>query len=368
MLPMREEGKLSNFREDWDRLTKLAAESNVFMTFEWYMAWLHASPQEHFPGEVKPWLLLRRQGQTIEAITPLVERVSARFGFAVRKIQFVTPHADYNDLCVGSNPLDHADALLQLLRSDPRSWDIVEFSNLRACDTTFESLQRSLRRSGLPFTLRPEPEGCPYLAINGDTASLIEKRFSGDARRKLRRRMQNAQTAGLRVRIIEQPQREPGLLRKLIELEAKKMLRSSFPPLLGTYPAIFHQLFETLGPRDCLYVALLETGEQPVAFQLGFRCGDKLWDYTKAFDNSFSRFAPGTLLVAALLDYGFAHGYREYDFLRGEEEYKSVWTQSCHRTYRLIIWNQRWGSRLRKFLYYDCKAALFRLLGRPSCF
>ena len=121
-------------------------------------------------------------------------------------------------------------------------------------------------------------------------------------------------------------------------------------------------MFDNLGPHGWLYVALLELGDQPVAFQFGFRCGDKLWDYAKAYDRSFSRFAPGTLLLLALLDYGFGRGFREYDFLRGEEPYKMIWGTGCQRRLRVLIWNRRRISRVRKFIYYDLRSAVNWLL------
>ena len=125
-------------------------------------------------------------------------------------------------------------------------------------------------------------------------------------------------------------------------------------------------MLDDLGPRGWLYVALLERGDAPVAFQFGFRCGNKLWDYSKAYDRSYSRCAPGTALVHAMLDYGFSRGYDEYDFLRGEEPYKMAWSTGCHRGFRLLIWNRRWVSRARKFVYCDFKTVIYQLLGKRA--
>lgn len=94
--------------------------------------------------------------------------------------------------------------------------------------------------------------------------------------------------------------------------------------------------------------------------------GGKLWEYTKAYNRSFSRLAPGTLLLPALLDYGFERGYHEYDFLRGEEPYKMVWSAGCHRRFRLLIWNRGGISRMHKFLYRDVKTPIYRILGKST--
>jgi CelD/BcsL family acetyltransferase involved in cellulose biosynthesis len=108
----------------------------------------------------------------------------------------------------------------------------------------------------------------------------------------------------------------------------------------------------------------MEMGERPIAWRLGFRCGKKLWGFLTAYDHSFSRLSPGTMLVPAMIDYGFAHGYNEYDFMRGEESYKMRWTTSYHQNYRLLIWSRRWTSRVRAFIYLDLKTAVYRLFGK----
>jgi CelD/BcsL family acetyltransferase involved in cellulose biosynthesis len=69
------------------------------------------------------------------------------------------------------------------------------------------------------------------------------------------------------------------------------------------------------------------------------------------------------MLIPAILDYGFSHGYNEHDFLRGEESYKFRWANESHQTYRLMIWSRRWTSRARAALYLDLKARIYSLFG-----
>ncbi len=114
-------------------------------------------------------------------------------------------------------------------------------------------------------------------------------------------------------------------------------------PFLAQYREVFQSLFDSLGPRGWVYVALMELGDRPLAWLMGFRCGKRLWAYQTAYDRSFSRLSPGTMLIPAVLDYGFSHGYGEYDFLRDDEEpYKLRWSTGCHETFGLQIWSRRW--------------------------
>ena len=164
---------------------------------------------------------------------------------------------------------------------------------------------------------------------------------------------------GLRVRIIENPLEEPGLLEKLISVESHKHVHGKLSePFIGRYPEVFQSLFETLGPRGWFHVALMELGTRPLAWQLWFCCGKKLWGFITAYDPAFARLSPGTMLVPALIDYGFSHGYTECDFLRGEESCKMRWATGFHQTYRLLIWSPRWLSRARAYIYLDLKTAI----------
>jgi CelD/BcsL family acetyltransferase involved in cellulose biosynthesis len=356
-----DEDALDDVETDWNRLSEQVKPRNAFMTFGWFRTWARHYAENDKSGKFQSQVLLLRQGKELVGVAPLVRRISSRFGFYVRKLEFATTHADYNQLVLGNHPADQTDALVDFLAQTSEQWDIVDLRDIPDGEVGTALIERALVRNGLPFRVLPEEDGCPYLSIDGDAAHQMSK-LSGHERRVLRRRSAQAAEQGLRVRIIEHPEQEPGLLEKMMLLESKKHLRSEFPPFIGLLPKVFRSLLDRLGPRGWLYVALLENGEEPVAHQLGFRCGDKLWDYHKAYDRDYARFAPGTILLPALLDYCFQHGYREYDFLRGEEPYKMVWSSGVHRRSRLLIWNRRGGSRVRKFVYHDLKTATRRLL------
>jgi len=229
-------------------------------------------------------------------------------------------------------------------------------------------IERALSTTGFLYRLLPEAR-CPYFPIDANWSEMSRK-FSKSRLRTLRNqhyRLLRMGAKGLRIRIIEDPQNESGLLSKLIAIESQKRIHGGLvPPFFARFPEVFQSLFDTLGPRGWFYIALMELGDRPLAWQVGFRCGDQLWDFSKAYDHSYSRLSPGTMLIPAVIDYGFANGYKEYDFLRGEESYKTHWSTGCHDTLRLLVWNRRWMSRARAFLYLDFKSAVYRLIGRPA--
>lgn len=352
---------LSNLEIDWNRLSEAASDPNVFTTFGWFQAWTRRLASDRHASYFCPHVFVLRQGEAVAGLCPLTYRRASRFGFGVRKLEFASIFSDYNDLVLGGDPFGQTNAVVDYLAQNSNDWDVLDLRDLRDTGGQIDLLKSALSRSGLPYLISPEQDGCPFTPIDGDAASLM-KRLSGRRRKHLRKQTELASIEGLKTRIVENPQDEPFLLKTLVDLEHEKHLHRSWAAFIGAYPEVFQSLFDDLGPRGWLYVALLELKGQPIAFQLGFRCGSKLWDYTTAYDSSYSRFAPGTLLLPALLDYGFERGFDEYDFLRGEEPYKLVWSIGRHRRFRVLVWNNCRISQLRKFVYYDVKKAIKSLL------
>ena len=359
------EDDLANLREDWNRLSETAESPNVFTTFDWFRAWNQRFTQEAPRRRRLSVLVLKKDG-AIVGISPLINRTASRFAVVVRKLEFVGL-ADYNDFLLGNGPTGQIEAIMDFLVQTQDQWDLVDLRDLPKTGNTLAIVESALSYTGLIYRILPEEDRSPYLLIDAPWSGMVS-RLSRSSRHTLRNqqyRLERMRGEGLRVRVIENPQEEPELLEKLIALEGQKRVNGKLvPPFIGRYPEVFQSLFDTLGPRGWIYVALMELGDRPLAWQLGFRCGKRLWDYTKAYDHAFSRFSPGTMLIPAVLDYGFSHGFEEYDFLRGEEPYKMIWNTGYHERFRLAIWSRRWISRARAFVYLDLKTAVYRLFGR----
>ena len=353
------EKEISSLEVDWNRLSESAALPNVFMTLDWFRVWNQRFAQED--PHRRPNILVLKRDREVMGISPLIFRTCVRFGIVVRKIEFVGDESDHNDFVLGDDAPGQIEAIAHFLAQTSNEWDLVELRRLRGNESLFRRIESALSHANLLYRILPERESCPFFSIGADSSALMTN-LSAHVRRTLRNRIVRANAEGLRARIIEKPHQEPGLVKQLIDLEGKK--KNAWGPFIGKYPEVFQSLFDALGPRGWLYVALLEKGDNLVAFQLGFRCGSKLWDYSKAYDPFFSQFAPGTLLIYETMNYGSFRGYDEYDFLRGEEPYKMVWSTGCRRGGRLQIWNRSLVSRVRAFAYCDVRAFIYRLLNK----
>jgi CelD/BcsL family acetyltransferase involved in cellulose biosynthesis len=355
----------AGLEQDWNRLSQASELPNVFTTFDWFRAWNERFVRETQRSQRSLNVLVLRKGGAVAGISPLVRIVSPRAGFAVRRLEFVGREWDYNDLVVGDSSAGQIEAVMQFLAGKSEQWDVIDLRELREAGNAIPQLECALSRAMMPYRIGPEEERCPVMLINGPWSEMVKKRSPSTRRtfRKQQARLKQLSAEGLRIRILENPGPEPGLLERLVALEAQKQVCGQLsPPFVGKYQEVFRSLFDTLGPRGWIYVALMELGEHLLAWQLWFRCGRELWGYLTAYDNTFAHLSPGTMLVPAIIDYGFERGFRKCDFLRGEEAYKMRWTTDFHQNYRVRIWNRRWISQVRKFAYFDLRPALHQWL------
>jgi len=370
--PITTEAGLFRLAEDWNRLSETSEDPNVFMTFDWFRAWNQCFTQEDRGGR-RPNVLVVKQHGDIVGILPLIYRRASRFGVGVRKLEFVGSEGDYNDFVLGNDPPGQIDAIVDFLAQTQDQWDLIELRDLRDTGNTLTLVEAALSRRGLVYRLLPERMKCPYLPIDAPSSEIVSRLSRSPGRkmdglhtfRKKLHRLERLSAEGLRIRIIENPFGEPGLVKKLIALESQKHVDGKLSqPFIAKYPEVFQSLFDTLGPRGWFRIGLMELGDRPIGSRLVFRCGRKLWDFLTAYDHTFSRLSPGTMLVSALVDYGFSRGYDEFDFMRGEESYKMQWTSKLRQSHRLMIWSRRWASRARAFVYLDLKPAVYSLMGK----
>ncbi|MGA3332612.1 MAG: GNAT family N-acetyltransferase [Terracidiphilus sp.] len=346
---------------DWNRLSAESEAPNVFMTYGWFRAWLRRLMADEGRERLQPYVLAIRRDEAIAGIAPLVRRVVSRFGLRVRKLEFLTFHADYNDLVLGEDRAGQTAAVVEFLARTTEQWELVDLKDLRGPGDVIAGAEKAAAHARMRSLFLPEEVRCPYMPIDGPWSEMMSRR-SRSTRRVFRNFTVKARE-GLQVRVVENPQNEPGLLQQLVTLEALKHVRGQQSgPFLAAYPDVFQSLFNILGPQGLLLIALLEWNGQLVACHLLYRCAKKIWGYFTAYDPEFSDLSPGAILNQAVVDYAFTNGFDEFDFLSGEDPYKMRWTSGFHERYRLQIWNRRWMSRAHAFAYFSLRVR--RRLGR----
>ena len=90
------------------------------------------------------------------------------------------------------------------------------------------------------------------------------------------------------------------------------------PPMRAHMRTIIRCAFED----GCLQLAFPGNRRQKAAGYLSFDYLNRLWVYNSGLDRRFMEYSPGWVLLGYLLQWANENGRTEFDFMRGDEDYK----------------------------------------------
>ena len=101
-------------------------------------------------------------------------------------------------------------------------------------------------------------------------------------------------------------------------------LRANDPtsPLLGNDHAVLRAVLDTAWQSGLAKIFVLECGNRIAAASVNFVYAQRMEAYFTAYDVSFDRASPGTILIVEYARWSFDRGLTYVDFLRGEEAFK----------------------------------------------
>ena len=284
------EAGVAALENDWNRLTDCAENPNVFMTYGWFRTWTKGLISEAGSEHLQPYVLSIKQNQAVVGIAPLVRRIVPRFGLRVRKLEFATYHSDHNELVIGMEVRSLTGAVMEHLAGLAGEWDLLDLTDLRDEGDRIAAMETAAVSAGLPHRLFFETIGCPSMPIDAPWSETQKKKHLRFARRAFLGLHERA-GEGFRLRVVDRPQLEEGLLERMIAVEAQKQVDGRLSkPFIGSYPEVFRSLFDTLGPHGLIAIIVLEKFDRLVAYRFLYVCGTKLWDYQTAYDREYSSY------------------------------------------------------------------------------
>jgi CelD/BcsL family acetyltransferase involved in cellulose biosynthesis len=92
----------------------------------------------------------------------------------------------------------------------------------------------------------------------------------------------------------------------------------------------FHELLIKFGlPAKIVHFSTLRINGNALAWHLSFIYRDRIYSYMPAQEEAFGNLSPGKVLLLKCIEDSIARRLNVYDFLRGEESYKSIWTDKA---------------------------------------
>jgi CelD/BcsL family acetyltransferase involved in cellulose biosynthesis len=230
--------------------------------------------------------------------------------------------SDYLDLIVREADLPRfLSGLIDFLASSlVDKWSAIDWYNLPDNSPTLAALKADSERHGWTYheeVYRPTPR----IPLNGSFEEYLS-RIDKKQRHEIRRKMRRAAESELNVRfhVIDKSADIETEINAFFELMTQDPNKANF-----LHPAMREQMTVTIRSafKSCyLWLAFLEVDGVNVAASLNFDYKNKLWGYNSGVSREHMELSPGWVLLGHVIQWCCEHGRYEFDFMRGDEEYK----------------------------------------------
>jgi CelD/BcsL family acetyltransferase involved in cellulose biosynthesis len=240
-------------------------------------------------------------------------------------------------------------------------WAILQLNRLVEGDVTAQAWLAWARQRRC-LTEAVHGSRPPYLSIETDWDAYLRAQ-SRKFRSNLSRERRNLERAGkVSVDCIVTQDRMAEALAALMHVETSSWKTGDRTSLVSRpWEARFYsQLAQEYAASGQAVLSILSLDAVPIAFDLMLTGGGKAYGLKSSFDDRYRKLAPGSVLEAAVMQWVFEAGFKEYDFLGTDEPYKLQWTDTVRQDLSLTIVNR---DSLIGALYATAKRALAWLAG-----
>ena len=340
MINRLDEKEFDSLKEEWNALLSRSASDNVFLRWEWIHSWW-----DIFKNGLDLMILAVKEEDRLIGIAPFY--VQTRGLMRIRSLRLCSEELspDYMDvIALKGREADVLTVVGGYLADHSREWDEIRFDNL---------LEESLLFSR--FSLPPEypmerqhAHTCPYVRLDRQPGLRYPSRNELKSFRLEKKFQKLVKDKNVIHSVVQdEPRRLKGmhdLFRLHAERSKNRHRRSNF---ISEDVRRFHQAVSREFLREgILNLQLLYAGQAPVAASYAFNYRNKVYYYQGGFDPEYSSWSAGTLVIHLSVVKAFDDGFREFDFLKGDEGYKSLWANAAREEMLLVVYSQTWRGSL----------------------
>ena len=312
-----------NFSEispaEWNTLLIESIADVPFLRYEYLSAWWNTRGGGEWP-QAELVLISAREDDRLVGIAPLFK--AEHDGQTSLLLLGSLEISDYLDLIVRANDLPRfLSALLDFCASDPAiACPRFDWYNLPDDSPTLPTLEAESTKRGWTFTQEPFR---PSISVKlpGDFEAYLAS-IDKKQRHEIRRKMRRAESYEQPVRwyIVEDESTLDAEIDAFLSLMANDHHKEEFltEVMRSQMRASVHAAFKA----GWLQLAFMEVDGKKAAGYLNFDYGNRIWVYNSGLDFNFRELSPGWVLLGHLLQWANENGRTEFDFMRGDEDYK----------------------------------------------
>ena len=336
------EEEFENLESGWNDLLEKSGSPSIFLTWEWMFTWW-----SYYSRQRKLFLVLFREGKNLVGIAPLLQEEEGKRGIKVQTLRFLGSDgpacSEFLDLIIAPGyEIKIHQRMAGFLQEYRFAWDRVILNPVSADGSHVHHLHRLASRAYLAESEKSLM--CPYVKLPADWNQFLAS-LSPNFRQQIRacvRKLESRKD----IRYVADAQNRypiPLLVDTLGELNRQRMEQKGIDSTLkdSSFRRFLSDALERFQSRGWLGCSLLQKEQQILAVIFTFRYAKKIWYYQAGFLPEYASFRPGTLLFARTIQEAIEKGFLEYDFLRGEEQYKYRWGSTNRPAVTFHLYNRK---------------------------
>ncbi len=334
-------------RDVWNEL----AGDRVFHRWEWMYHWWNAFGQGS-RNRLAVVVIVAPSGRWV-GVAPWYVTGSAARGRVVRQLASGSACSDYTSLAVRSGYESVVSRILaqvisgELPQEPLAGVDLFELEGHTADDPAVNALCNELCESAIQVVT--EEFAGAWRSELPDTWAGYESRLHKSFRRKTRKAVSRLDNADFTAIAIHEPDEIAKHWTTFVELHQRR--RES----LGEGGCFADARFETflrnatidLAASGRSQINLFHHKGKPLATNLEFLAGDAVYMYQTGLDPDAIQLEPGHVTFTWAIQQSIERGFGYFDFLRGDEPYKSRWKSTRVPLYRTRVVPNRLAARFR---------------------
>ncbi len=329
----------------WNAVLEQCPRGNVFLTWEWVSNWVDV-----YVGENQLLTIVVFQDALPRAIAPLcVQEERFLGGIEMKVLRFLGSGevcADHLDMMITGDPPGEWSTLIwdQLFGPLRREWDVFEYYDTPGTSPVLNAFRSLALRD--KRCMRSELVGygvCPYLELP-ETWEAFLGRWSGSRRYTITYSMKKlAEQGSLEIRFCENPEELSNQMESFISLHQKSWNERGKPGAFsrGRFSEFHRRVARDFLGKGILFLCSFALDGTHIGSLYGFEYDKTVYYYLMGVErNPVKRVKTGTAVIGYCIEQAIRRGCREFDFLRGEEEYKYRWTATDRRNPRVRFYNR----------------------------